>query len=321
MYTLEHLAERGTWAEALRYWEWPRMEGGGRVQLGRFGSLVGFAVQVIGGGVALLFPAAGYFLIAVGTAVLLAAIGHGVYSHRKEIAEWRQRVGIVTILLLIGIAGTWLFASVALGALAWRLLRTPGNPIVSQTIPATIPAPAPVLPAWQTLRRQYIGRSKELFDENLTTISRLLNGQGNEAVRLASLIARDMAITPPEIRPDRYASIKPSALQAQDLLEQVHKKIYDQMLVEYRDQSADLTDVLERPDALAGAQSAIRQIVNLYDTFESLSKELRPEMQHGAKVLFGEHRESLQRAMNEFSTWVMACNNRIEAKRKALVHD
>jgi hypothetical protein len=91
------------------------------MQLGRFGSLVGFAVQVIGAGVALSHPEIGYILIAIGTAVLLATIGHMMYFHRRKIAEWRRRVGFAQVLLLIGIVGAWLFLTVVCGSAAWMV--------------------------------------------------------------------------------------------------------------------------------------------------------------------------------------------------------
>jgi hypothetical protein len=97
------------------------------MQLGRFGSLVGFAVQVIGGGVALTHPEIGSILIVIGTVVLLVAIGHGVYSRRREIAEWRRRVGIAPLLLLIGVAGTWLFITIACAAAGWVIWTYPSG--------------------------------------------------------------------------------------------------------------------------------------------------------------------------------------------------
>jgi hypothetical protein len=94
------------------------------MRLGRFGSLLGFAVQVIGGGVALRDPAAAMFgliLILIGTAVLFAAFAHGLYSHRQRLWAWAKRMGAVQIALLTGIAGTWLFATIGLGAVAWMI--------------------------------------------------------------------------------------------------------------------------------------------------------------------------------------------------------
>jgi hypothetical protein len=230
----------------------------------------------------------------------------------------RNRLEQSHFLLIALIAGAVMVA--ALGGAWWKSTNISQSAHVPPALgaPTAIAGPPPAQPAWKTLRRAYIGRSKEQFDENLTIISRLLNGQGSEVIRLISLIIRDMAPMPPEMRPERYAAMKPSALEAQTLLEQIHKKIYDQILIEYRDQSADLTDILERPDALVGVENAIGRLLSLYNNFEELSKALRPEMLQNVKILFGAQREPLQTAMNEFSAWIGGCNSRIEAKRIAL---
>jgi hypothetical protein len=107
------------------------------MQLGRFGSLVGFAVQVIGAGVALSHPEIGYILIAIGTAVLFATIGHIMYSHRSKISEWRRRVGFAQTVLLVGIVRTWLFLTVVCGSAAWmvwsgEVSAKPSNPVQNE---------------------------------------------------------------------------------------------------------------------------------------------------------------------------------------------
>lgn len=103
------------------------------MRIGRYGTLFGFAVQVIGAGVALADPEAegfGYALIMAGALVLVAANAAGVYSHRAEIRSWARRVGATQVILLVGVAGTWLFMTTGLGAVAWMLIAGSGAPLV-----------------------------------------------------------------------------------------------------------------------------------------------------------------------------------------------
>jgi hypothetical protein len=67
------------------------------MRIGRYGTLFGFAVQVIGAGVALAYPEAkgfGYALIMAGALVLVAASAAGVYSHERKSDRGRVEWGL-----------------------------------------------------------------------------------------------------------------------------------------------------------------------------------------------------------------------------------
>lgn len=72
------------------------------------------------------YPAAGLLLIAFGVLVFIGTIIGAVWSHRGVIRERASRMAAPQIILLIGIAGTWLFLSVSLGSAAWMIVM--GNP-------------------------------------------------------------------------------------------------------------------------------------------------------------------------------------------------
>jgi hypothetical protein len=98
------------------------------MQIGRLGSLIGFAFQLIGAGVAVYYHDAGVALIIIGTIVLVASIVVWLYSNWQAILDWARRVGTAQIALLIGVAGTWVFMTLALGSLVWMVWA--GKPVL-----------------------------------------------------------------------------------------------------------------------------------------------------------------------------------------------
>jgi hypothetical protein len=94
------------------------------MSLGRFGTLIGFAVSIIGAGLAILYPSVrgiGFILVAIGLFVLAASLAAAIYSVRANIIERAKRLGAAQIILLIGIAGIWLFMTTGLATAAWMI--------------------------------------------------------------------------------------------------------------------------------------------------------------------------------------------------------
>jgi hypothetical protein len=99
------------------------------MSLDRFGALIGFAVTIIGAGLVALFPTAreiGITLVAIGVVVLAVTLFFAIYSNWQTIRAEAKRLGASQIILLIGLAGTWLFMTIGLGTAAWMVWTQQG---------------------------------------------------------------------------------------------------------------------------------------------------------------------------------------------------
>lgn len=94
------------------------------MHLGRLGALLAFSVTTIGAGIAMPQGQAvyGWILIVIGVTTLIVTLWAWTYYHWSDIKLWARRVGAAQITLLVGVLGTWLFMTTALGAVAWMLV-------------------------------------------------------------------------------------------------------------------------------------------------------------------------------------------------------
>src|SRR5262249_4509403 len=72
-----------------------------------FGALLGFAISIIGAGLAALYPTArgiGFILVAIGVLVMVGTLLAAIYFARQRIIKWAQSMGAPQIVLLLGIA-------------------------------------------------------------------------------------------------------------------------------------------------------------------------------------------------------------------------
>jgi hypothetical protein len=78
---------------------------------------------------AALYPSArgiGFILVAIGVLVMVGTLLAAIYFAWQRIIKWVQSMGAPQIVLLLGIAGTWFFMTMGIGALAWMLLTQQG---------------------------------------------------------------------------------------------------------------------------------------------------------------------------------------------------
>jgi hypothetical protein len=194
---------------------------------------------------------------------------------------------------------------------------TKGEDRPKSDTPAQIASPPNDSPP--VLRRPYFGRSKELFDENLTTISRLLNGRGSEAVRKADQVASLMSPHPLRTQWSRYANIDSDLVGVRATLDEIRSTIFQKMLEEHYDQAVDLNDVLQGDVQLSKFVKAVdgvrRTLANFKDIFDKVNDQT---VQDRAAELFGEGRESFAKNIDDFKMWIEECNKKIALKRKAL---
>jgi hypothetical protein len=174
--------------------------------------------------------------------------------------------------------------------------------------------------SYASLRRPYFGRSKDIFDENLTTISQLLNGRGVDALKKAEQVTATMSVHPVAVQWRRYENVEATLRDIKAALEQINSVIFVRMMTEYRDQALDLNDILQSSNSLTnfsrGIDRAAASFFNFKDIFErSANDEVVRERASG---LFADGRELLIKDMDDFKTWINECNRRIDMKRKAL---
>jgi hypothetical protein len=195
------------------------------------------------------------------------------------------------------------------------------------------PAPTPPLPAparsaedpASTLRRSYIGNSKIVFDENLTKLSRLLNGRGLEAVKIADRFLPSFDfINIVGFQPEKYEAFKANPSRAIETISEVQAAL-DKLLREEREQAEDLKDILANEQPMLTFKSRMEQTVRYYDSFRiiyegaaSSGSQNWQNVQSNAALLFGTLKESTLKDVAAFNEWIDSCNRRIAMKRKAL---
>jgi hypothetical protein len=175
-------------------------------------------------------------------------------------------------------------------------------------------------PTQMALRRQYIGESKQLFDANLTKLTRLLNGKGFEAVKIADRFLPAFADASYVVgfQSRRYEQFKTAPQEAKAILDEINEAIWGKILRENRDQLADLNDVLQNGDSLTKFKKRMEQTVRYFDSFRIIYEKGDEQTSSNAAVLFATLQEPTQKDVAAFNEWIEDCNRRIEAKRKAL---
>ncbi|MGN8547630.1 hypothetical protein ACQPTN_23805 [Bradyrhizobium sp. 13971] len=95
---------------------------------------IALGLGAVGTAVTYLWPGArefGYALLGVGTlSFIVAALGGG-RSIAPHLWNLGNRLGAAKTMLLVGIAGTWLFVSIALGAAAWMIAHPFQEPTIA----------------------------------------------------------------------------------------------------------------------------------------------------------------------------------------------
>jgi hypothetical protein len=92
-----------------------------------------------GTAVTFLYPThreSGYILLAVAMLCLFAAVLGTINLIRPKINVLRTRLGTAKIMLLVGIFGTWLFLTLALGLVAWMVVYPQPGQIIGGPIQA-----------------------------------------------------------------------------------------------------------------------------------------------------------------------------------------
>lgn len=228
-------------------------------------------------------------------------------------ALWRRSrsVGIALIVvsfLALGV-GIWILVS--------KTEPDQTNPGSKAQVPTTNGGVLPADPA-MTLRRPYIGRSRELFDENLSTISRILNGRGLEAVKITDGFLPKFGPHPIEFRPQQYEPFKSEPQKASAILNEIRTTIWGNILREHRDQAADLTDVLQSQQPIMDFENSLNRIIQYFGSFRAIYERNDQGSSENAANLFSLLREPTLKDATAFNSWIEECNRRIEAKRKAL---
>src|SRR5215211_7070102 len=91
--------------------------------LGRFGSLIGFALSFVSAGAIALAPEAkwiGWFVFAVGLVTLFGSLLYGMYAHRHRWKEKLEPSHLIWMGLILAVLGSCL----ALGGFAWQQYRS-----------------------------------------------------------------------------------------------------------------------------------------------------------------------------------------------------
>jgi hypothetical protein len=188
-------------------------------------------------------------------------------------------------------------------------------------IASDVTAQTPINPA-ATLRRKYFGDSKQLFDSNLTKLTRILNGKGIEAVRTADLFLPRFKLGPAlGFTPGIYEPFKTAPEQAAAASSEIYEEIWGKMLRENRDQIADLNDVIQSGDALTKFKTRMAQTVGYFNSFRIIYEKGDSETNNSAALLFSTLHEPTLKDAEAFHEWIEECNRRIEAKRRALENE
>jgi hypothetical protein len=189
---------------------------------------------------------------------------------------------------------------------------------IFESAPPPHPPASASVPAWQSLRRQYVGRPRIDFSENLTTIERLLNGRGRDAVNKAEPIIGTLRMT--EDFPRRYQSFASDLAEVGAALKEVRETIWGKMLPGFYDQSEDLNDILQSDDRLSQFEQAVVQVSRSFIAFKNITDidTLNEGAKFSAVVLFNGYFAPLSASRNDFNQWIADCSSRIAAKRKAL---
>jgi hypothetical protein len=177
---------------------------------------------------------------------------------------WAQPMSFATPNYLIAIGLT-----AAACGFVWQQMKSPQpEPLVSTVLEKRAPASINKEPATIELRRKYIGQSKVLFDENLTQLSRILNGRGSEAVRLAD---KFLPLFTPGFASkmlDRYEPFNSNPQSVLKIMDEIHESIWGKLLRENRDQVPDLNDILADGSPIAVMQNRMRKTIQYFNAFK-----------------------------------------------------
>jgi hypothetical protein len=96
------------------------------MSLGRFGTLLGFSLSIIGSGLIVYYPGTGVVFILIGVVVLIGMLAYAVYSSWGIVRARARKLGTPQVVLLIGLAGAWSFMTMGIGAAAWMIWTQQG---------------------------------------------------------------------------------------------------------------------------------------------------------------------------------------------------
>ena len=260
-------------------------------------------------------PTVALILAVIATLMLLIpGCHHSRQWHRARVSEGKRGVDSWYFIAL-----AFAVAAVAIGAGGYGVgLRSAAK---AQPDPPSIVVQAPGNPT-AILRRSYIGQSKILFDENLTKLSRLLNGRGVDAVRIADrFLPRFSYVNVNGFTEQQYEPFKSNPQQAIAILDEIYETIWGTILRENRDQIDDLNDVIQTGDPLTGFQSRMKQTIRYFDSFRIIYEKGDQQTNNNAAVIFSVLQEPTLKDVSSFNDWIEGCNRRIELKRKALENE
>lgn len=181
---------------------------------------------------------------------------------------------------------------------------------------------AAAFPEWATLRRNYFGDSRERFDRNLSQLTAILNGKGREAVKTADRFLPAFADVSAAagFQISRYQVFKSNPQKVISLLDEIYETVWGKILNENPDQMPDLNDVLQDGASLTKFRNAAQNTVRYYDSFRIIYEGSNEQISSNAALLFSTLHEPVKRDAAAFNEWIDGCNDRINAKRRALDH-
>jgi hypothetical protein len=199
---------------------------------------------------------------------------------------------------------------IAAGGFIWQQTKQP-NP--RPDIPAVAEVAQPAI-----LKRQYFGRSKELFDENLTILTRALNGPGGDLIRKGREIVDVGQRTYYDPLPNAYEPTAQNLLKMRELYKEVKTIVWEKLRSEYPDQRADLDDIVGGSERFSRFEAELEKLYMSFGAFEVLLKNADPGVRSNAAPLYKALLDSFSTDLNNLYAWISECNAKIDEKRKAL---
>jgi hypothetical protein len=257
------------------------------------------------------FQWAGVFFTGLVTWFLIG-VGLNLYRQekvggRQALDPWLIGAGVAALVLIGCIVG---YALTSKNAVAGA---PPASANGASSSPATSQAPS----APPVLKRPYSGEPKTTLDKDLSFISDQLNGPGLMAVsRIQNITSNiSMGLTAAW---GRYEPIMPILEEVGKNIDQVRLEIA-QRIKQHPYQAEDLNDAVQGLENLDRFRQHLERLFRATDSLRIIfEKSSDGQIQGNAALLFSELQGPFVTDLNNFNTWIAQCNQRIDAKIRAL---
>lgn len=288
--------------------------------LGRFGTLIGFAIQVCAAGAFVIWPNQmwiGWTALALGGAVLFATLLWWIRCNRAHCREWIAHVEPWHI-IAVGLC-------IAVGGVLWQVYRSPQTHLANaSSIPINFVPPKPSAQFQQfepPPDKFYSRTAKEELGDAMLKVSQSFSRDGEPAVRQAFQLADSVRLGR-VLSAEKLQELMQTANDAIAHLQAINQVIWRDVFKNAADPILDLQRPLDInhnqiSPLLANFTDEIKHFVEALRTLERLPNEndLRARVQ---QIISEGPSERLHRISQAFENWMRQSRANIDTFQRKL---